>query len=230
MAITLKVESRERIGTREAKRLRRRGLVPAIVYGREADQLSITVGEQEFMDKIGYSPSTKMISLLDKSKKKTQVIVKDVQWHMLTDRPMHIDFLRVSADQRITVPVILVLEGTPEGVTMGGVLEQVLRDLELEVKVSDIPEKISVDVTELGLGDSLHVGDLSLPAEVLCHTPEDSVVATVVAPSVVVEEEKEEEEEEILEGVAEGEEPVEGEEGEEEEPSEEEAEETPEED
>ncbi|MBD3371028.1 50S ribosomal protein L25/general stress protein Ctc [Candidatus Fermentibacteria bacterium] len=230
MAITLKVENRERIGTREAKRHRRQGLVPAIVYGREAEQLSITVREQEFMDKIGYSPSTKMISLLDKSKKKTQVIVKDVQWHMLTDRPMHIDFLRVSADQRITVPVILVLEGTPEGVTMGGVLEQVLRDLELEVKVSDIPEKISVDVTELGLGDSLHVGDLSLPEEVLCHTPEDSVVATVVAPSVVVEEEKEEEEEEILEGVVEGEEPAEVEEGEEEEPSEKEAEETPEED
>jgi large subunit ribosomal protein L25 len=230
MSITLKVSSRDSTGTREARRLRRQALVPAVVYGGENEQVSITVREQEFMEKIGYSLSSGMISLLDQSKRKTQVIVKDVQWHMITDRPMHIDFLRVSADQRITVPVRLVLQGTPEGVTMGGVLEQVLRDLELEVKVSEIPDSVPVDVSELGLGDSLHVGDLTLPGGMLCHTPEDSVVATVVAPSVVLEEEVEEEEEELLEGVAEGEEPVEGEEGEQEGPPEEEGEEASEED
>ena len=212
----LTVSRRSKFGSRASRRLRRQGSVPAVIYGRGGDEMNLTLDRKEFMDEIGYTRAISMIQL-DLEGKVSTAIVKDIQWDVLTDQPVHIDFLRVSPDQIVTVPVPVHLMGKPEGVNMGGVLEQVLNEIEVSVRASAIPSKVEVDVTGLLLADSLHVADLELDEGVTPQTPPTSVVATVVAPTEVVEEEEEEEEEELLEGeeLPEGEEPVEGEEGEE---------------
>ncbi len=212
----LNVSRRSRFGSRASRRLRRQGSVPAVAYGRGGDEMNLTVDRKEFMDEIGYTRAISMIQL-DLDGEVSTAIVKDIQWDVLTDKPVHIDFLRVSPDQTVTVPVPIHLMGKPEGVNMGGVLEQVLNEIEVSVRASAIPAKVEVDVTGLLLADSLHVADLELDEGVTPETPLTSVVATVVAPTEVVEEEEEEEEEELLEGeeLPEGEEPPEGEEGEE---------------
>jgi len=211
----LNVSRRTQFGSRVSRRLRRQGSVPAVIYGRGGDEVNLTVDRKEFMDEIGYTRAISMIQL-DLDGDVSTAIVKDIQWDVLTDQPVHIDFLRVSPDQMVTVPVPVHLMGKPEGVNMGGVLEQVLNEIEVSVRASAIPAKVEVDVTGMLLADSLHVADLELDEGVTPQTPLTSVVATVVAPTEVVEEE-EEEEEELLEGeeLPEGEEPVEGEEGEE---------------
>jgi large subunit ribosomal protein L25 len=185
------------------------------MYGRGGDEMNLTVDRKEFMDEIGYTRAISMIQL-DLDGEVSTAIVKDIQWDVLTDQPVHIDFLRVSPDQIVTVPVPVHLMGKPEGVNMGGVLEQVLNEIEVSVRASAIPSKVEVDVTGLLLADSLHVADLELEEGVTSETPLTSVVATVVAPTEVAEEEEEEEEEELLEGeeLPEGEEVPEGEEGE----------------
>ena len=210
----LNVSRREDFGSRSSRRLRRQGSVPAVIYGRGGEQHTLTVNRKEFMDKIGYTRATSMLQL-DIEGDISTAIVKDVQWDVITDQPVHIDFLHVSPDQIVTVPVPVRLIGKPEGVNLGGVLEQVLNEIEVSVKASDIPAKIEVDVTSMMLADSLHVSDLELADGVSSETPLTNVIATVVAPTAVVEEE-EEEEEELAEGeeLPEGE-AAEGEEGEE---------------
>jgi len=210
----LSVGRRTDFGSRASRRLRRQGSVPAVIYGRGGEEENLTVDRKEFMDEIGYTRAISMIEL-DLDGAVSTAIVKDIQWDMLTDQPVHIDFLRVSPDQTVTVPVPIHLMGKPEGVNMGGVLEQVLNELEVSVRASAIPAKVEVDVTAMLLSDSLHVADLELGEEVVSETPPTAVVATVVAPTAVVEEEEEEEEEELAEGeeLPEGEAP-EGEEGE----------------
>jgi large subunit ribosomal protein L25 len=210
----LHVSRRSDFGSRASRRLRRQGSVPAVIYGRGGSEENLTVNRKEFMDEIGYTRAISMIELEVEGEVST-AIVKDIQWDMLTDQPVHIDFLRVSPDQTVTVPVPIHLMGKPEGVNMGGVLEQTLNELEVSVRASAIPSKIEVDVTSMLLADSLHVADLELGEDVVSETPPTAVVATVVAPTAVVEEEEEEEEEELAEGeeLPEGE-AAEGEEGE----------------
>jgi large subunit ribosomal protein L25 len=213
MPETLNVSRRTEFGSRASRRLRRQGSVPAVIYGRGGDELNLTVDRKDFMDQIGYTRAISMLQLSIDGEEAT-AIVKDVQWDVITDQPVHIDFLRVSPDQTVTVPVPVRLMGKPEGVNLGGVLEQVLNEIEVSVRASAIPAKIEIDVTGLMLADSLHVADLDLAEGVTSETPLTSVVATVVAPTAVVEEEEEEEEEELAEGeeLPEGEAP-EGEEG-----------------
>lgn len=211
----LKIAERTDFGSRVARRLRRAGKVPAVVYGRGGDELTVEVFEKEFMDMVGFSTSTGMIDLKMGRKSPVTAIVKDVQWNILTDRPVHIDFLRVSADQIVSIPVHLHLENIPAGVKMGGVLEHALHEIVIKVRARDIPHEISVDVQDLDVGDSIHLSDITLPQGMTLDMEGDLVVASVVAPSVAKVEVAEEAEEELLEGeegLLEGEETPEGEE------------------
>ena len=212
---TLKISQRTQFGSRKAKRLRRNGQIPSVVYGRGGNELNVTVDEKEFMDTIGYSTSSGIIELKMGRKSPVTAIVKDVQWDILTDEPLHVDFLRVSADQIVSIPVHVHLENIPVGVKMGGVLEQALHEIIIKVRAKDIPSVITVDVQELDVGGSLHLSEVTLPEGMVLDMDSDLVVASVVAPSVAkVEVEEEEEEEALLEGeeLPEGEEAPEGEE------------------
>ena len=212
---TLKISQRTQFGSRKARQLRRNGRIPSVVYGRGGDELNVTVDEKEFMDTIGYSSSSGIVELKIGRKSPVTAIVKDVQWDILTDEPLHVDFLRVSADQIVSIPVHVHLEGTPVGVNMGGVLEQALHEIMIKVRAKDIPSVVTVDVQDLDVGGSIHLSEITLPEGLVLDMDSDLVVASVVAPSVAkVEVEEEEEEEALLEGeeLPEGEEALEGEE------------------
>jgi len=206
---SLKITERTEFGSRVARRLRRAGSVPAVVYGRGGSELNIAINEKDFMDEIGYSSSTGIISLKMGRKSPVTAIVKDVQWDILSDRPVHIDFLRVSADQIVSIPVHVHLENIPVGVKMGGVLEHALHEIIIKVRAKDIPSSISLDVENLDIGNSIHLSEITLPEGMTLDMEGDLVVASVVAPSVAKVEVEEEAEEELLEGeegAAEGEE------------------------
>ncbi len=194
---TLGIAERSEFGSRIARRLRRAGIIPAVVYGRGGSELTITVNEKEFMDSVGYSTSTGIINLKMGKKSPVTAIVKDVQWDIITDKPVHIDFLRVSADQIVSVPVHIRLENIPVGVTMGGVLEHALHEIIIKVRAKDIPGSVTVDVGHLEIGDSIHLSDIVLADTLTLDMDSDLVVASVVAPSVA---KVEVEEEELLEG------------------------------
>ena len=211
MPLELGVRKRSSFGSRVSRRLRKSGQVPGVVYGKEVEDVTVAVDEKLFMTIVGYSTAAGLIELVyEEDDRRTLVIVKDVQWDPISDRPVHVDFLRVSADQLVSIPVHVHLENTPRGVLMGGVLEHILHEIMIKVRASDIPHSINVDVEELEIGDTLHISEIELPDGVTVDMSSELVVATVVTPTVIVVEEVEEElEEEGVEG-AEEEEGVEG--------------------
>lgn len=184
MPLELNIEPRTRTGSREARRLRREGLVPGILYGR-GGEVAVSVNAHHFMTVVGYNTSLGIIRLNIQGAKPENCIVKEVQWNPINDRPMHIDFLRVLPTQMITVPVPLHLVGTPKGILQGGILDHMLHEVDITVKASDIPHSISVDVSRLELGDTLHVSDIVLPSGMTIEMPGEHVVASVITPRVM---------------------------------------------
>ena len=197
---SLKIAERTEFGSRVARRLRHTGSVPAVVYGRGGGELKVSVIEKDFMDTVGYSTSTGIINLKMGRKSPVTVIVKDIQWDVISDRPVHIDFLRVSADQIVSIPVHVHIENIPFGVTMGGVLEHTLHEIIIKVRAKDIPSAINLDVEKMDIGDAMHLSEITLPQGMTLDMDPTLVIASVVAPSVAKVEVEEVEEEELLEG------------------------------
>ena len=186
-----------------SRRLRREGKIPAIIYGRSANA-PIFVDAHEFRTKFKTVSENTIINL-SVGDKAYDVLVKDFQEDILTDTIVHIDFYEIEAGKVLRTNIPVRLEGTPAGVREGGILEHLLYNIEVECLPKDIPEKIEIDVSELGIGDSIHIEALTVPDGVRVLTASDQVVVAVTALKIV---EEEVEEEEILEG-------EEGEEGEE---------------
>ena len=197
---SLKIAERTEFGSRVARRLRRAGSVPAVVYGRGGGELKVAVIEKDFMDTVGFSTSTGIVNLKMGRKSPITAIVKDVQWDVISDRPVHIDFLRVSADQIVSIPVHVHIENVPLGVTMGGVLEHTLHEIIIKVRARDIPSAINLDVEKMDIGDTMHLSEITLPEGMTLDMDPTLVIASVVAPSVAKVEVEEVEEEELLEG------------------------------
>ena len=212
---TLDVEDRTERGTRAAKRLRREGYVPGVVYGgKDGESTSFKVNWRDLRQVLAGS------ALIDlKVGGKTRpVIVKDQQQHPVRDELLHIDLLEVRLDEKIQTQVSVHLEGAEEapGIKEGGVLEHVTHQLNIEALPTDIPEAIVVDVSGLEIAATMHLSEISPPQGVtFLDDPEDTILATVVVPTEVEEPEIEEETELVGEEgeVAEGEEAAEGEEG-----------------
>lgn len=184
MPLELNIEPRTRTGSREARRLRREGLVPGVLYGR-GGEVAVSVNAHHFMTVVGYNTSLGIIRLNIQGAKPENCIVKEVQWNPINDKPMHIDFLRVLPTQMITVPVPLHLEGTPRGLLQGGILDHMLHEVEVTVKASDIPHSIAVDVSRLELGGTLHVSDIVLPKGMTIELSGEQVVASVILPRIM---------------------------------------------
>ncbi len=213
---TLDVEDRTDRGTRAAKRLRREGYVPGVVYGgKDGDCTSFKVNARALRHVLAGS------ALIDlKVAGKTRpVIVKDQQQHPVRDELLHIDLLEVRLDETIQTQVSVHLEGAEEapGIKEGGVLEHVTHELNIEALPTDIPDAIHVDVSGLEIAATMHLSEISPPAGVtFLDDPEETILATVVVPTEVEEPEIEEETELVGEEgeLEEGVEPAEGEEGE----------------
>lgn len=180
--IELSVRVRAAAGSAEARRMRKSGDLPAVLYGGGKESL-VTLSTFEFMKKIGYS-SSGMVTLVGEGGERSTAIIKEVQWNRLTDRPLHIDFYRVSMDQIVEVRVPLRFEGTPKGLLFGGVFDQLMHEVQVKVKASAIPSRIDVDVSGLDIGDTLHVSDLLLPEGVKADTSAELPIAHVVPPTV----------------------------------------------
>jgi large subunit ribosomal protein L25 len=205
--MTLAAELRERSGKGTARQARRDGRIPAIIYGNKEEPVPITVERKILEQELGKSGF--FIRLLDVDIGGTmhRVLPRDTQYHPVTDIPMHVDFLRYSAERKITVEVpvhFLNEEGSP-GLKSGGVINIVRHAIEVLCTADQIPDGFDVDLSGLEIGDSVHASTLALPAGVeLTITDRDFTIATIAAPTVMPTEAEEAEALEGEEGAAEG--------------------------
>jgi large subunit ribosomal protein L25 len=197
---SLSAEARTETGKGVARKLRAAGRVPAVVYGhaRQAQALSLQTRE---LEKLLSSISTgSTVVELTLGGATTKTLIREVQRHPFKKQILHVDFQELVAGEKVTVEIPLVFVGIPEGVRLSGaLLEQILHSIEVLVDPSNIPNHIDVDVTNLAMGHSLHVSELSLPAGLEVLTEEDATVCAVVAPRAVVEETPAEGEEAVAE-------------------------------
>lgn len=168
---------------KKVRRLRREGKVPAVIYGKSIGSKPLTL-DAKMISKA--CAEEEIYGLWDLEvnengqRKNYLAVVQDIQRHLLTNEIIHIDFHEVKRDQKAVFRVPVELLGQPQGVKEGGILEQHIRMLEIECFPDSLPEKIAFDVSELGLGEMLRVGELKMPEGVECKTPEDEAVAIVV--------------------------------------------------
>jgi len=190
--VELEAWPREERGSRPSRRLRRQGLVPAVLYGRGEPNVLLKLREQDVFELL--TTHTSVVELQwDSTTQPAQV--KELQIDRLEDRVLHADFVRISLSENIEVTVPLEVVGEAPGVEEGGVLEMQMRELEVECLPASIPENIEVDVSELEMGDSLLVRDLDLPEDVTPLDDPTRVAVGVVSPTEIEEEEEEEPEE-----------------------------------
>ncbi|MDP3673595.1 MAG: 50S ribosomal protein L25/general stress protein Ctc [Novosphingobium sp.] len=185
-ALTLAAEARERAGKGASRALRREGRVPAVVYGGKEEPLGIHVEERLLRRMLGTGHFTNSIVMIEVGGKKVRTLPKDVQFHPVSDLPLHVDFLRLAKDAtvEVSVPVLFVNEEDSPGLKRGGVLNVVRHDLELVCDADKIPDDIRIDVTGLDIGDSIHISSVTLPSgSVSAITDRDFTIATIVAPS-----------------------------------------------
>jgi len=197
-ALTLPAELRERAGKGASRALRREGRVPAVIYGGKEDPVAIHVEAKELVRQLGSGHFMNSIVMVEVGGKKVRTLPKDVALHPVSDRPLHADFLRLSKDAKITVevPVVFVNEDASPGLKKGGVLNVVRHELELVCESDKIPDEISLDVTGLDVGDSIHISHVTLPAgSESAITDRDFTIATIVAPSALKQSERAEAEE-----------------------------------
>jgi large subunit ribosomal protein L25 len=157
-SIELKGIVRESVGKKDSKALRANEAVPCILYGGK-DSLSFSIVEKDLKEII-YTPKVYLIAL-DINGQKRLAKIQDVQYHPVSDKPLHIDFYEVTEDKKIEIEVPVRVEGNSTGVKEGGKLVQDSRKLKVRGFVKDIPDEIVLDITSLGLGKSLRVGDLT---------------------------------------------------------------------
>jgi large subunit ribosomal protein L25 len=175
-AIQLQAEPRPGLGSRANKRLRDSGFIPGVVYGHKEAVVPVTLPKKELSTHLAKGAHVFDLTLEGKSEK---VLVKDVQFDHLGIEVLHVDFARVSLDERVEVTVPLELKGTPKGEADGGVLQQIVAELEIECVVTDIPDVIQHNVSDMGIDDVVHIKDLKLPPGAKALQDEDLIVAMV---------------------------------------------------
>lgn len=192
----LEAEVRQDIGKGASRRLRHSNKVPAIIYGAGEDPVSLTLDHDKVTVALSHEAFYSHILALHVGKKKENVILKDVQRHPARPRIQHIDFLRVRADQKLhmNVPLHFIGEEKAPGLKEGGIISHLVSDVEISCLPADLPEHIKLDVSQLGLNQTLHLSDIKLPKGVelvaFAHGVEDHdlPVITIHIPRIVEEE------------------------------------------
>ena len=208
--LTLPAEARDRAGKGASRALRREGRVPAVVYGEKKEPLSIHVEEKLLSKMLSTGHFMNTVVMIDLSGKAHRTLPKAIDFHPVSSRPIHVDFLRIGEHTKVHVGVPMRFDNEEEspGLKKGGVLNVVVHELEIVCDAASIPNEIHIPLDGLEIGDSIHISQVKLPNGVEpANKDEDFTVATIVAPSAMKAEEEE--------AAPEGEVPVVGEEGEE---------------
>ena len=192
--LTLPAEARDRAGKGASRALRREGRVPAVVYGEKKDALSIHVEEKLLTKMLHTGHFMNSVVMIDVGGKATRTLPKAVDFHPVSSRPIHVDFLRISEHTKVhvNVPVRFDNEEASPGLKRGGVLNVVQHEIELVCDAAHIPNELHLPLDGLEIGDSIHISQVKLPQGVEpANKDEDFTVATIVAPSAMKAEEEE---------------------------------------
>lgn len=182
--LTLAAETRDRAGKGASRALRRDGRVPAVIYGNNKDPESIHVEEKALVRALGTGHFMNTVVMINGQR----TLPKDVAFHPVTERPIHVDFLRISAHATVTVavPVVFKDEEDAPGLTKGGVLNIVRHELELVCDASNIPTEIEISLKGRDIGDTVHISDVTLPKGTESAIDDrDFTIATLIAPSAM---------------------------------------------
>jgi large subunit ribosomal protein L25 len=192
--LTLPAEARDRAGKGASRALRREGRVPAVVYGDKKNPLSVHVEEKLLVKMLSTGHFMNSVIMIELEGKPNRTLPKDVQFHPVTSRPVHVDFLRIGEHSKVTVaiPVRFDNEEASPGLKRGGVLNIVQHELELVCDAAHIPEEIHIPLDGLEIGDSIHISEVKLPEGTkVAIEDRDFTVATIVAPSAMKQTEEE---------------------------------------
>jgi large subunit ribosomal protein L25 len=185
--VKLTAERRETTGRSAMRKLKGRGIIPAIVYGGKEKPQPLQVSRRDVNVMLSHASGENILVELEVAGEKNSrmAMIQEIQHSPVGGDVLHVDFHAVSMDERIEANIPLEAAGTANGVkNFGGLLEQSLRALEVECLPQDLPDKITVDVSELNIGDSIHVRDIHLPSGVTAKTPLDLTAFSVLAPAV----------------------------------------------
>jgi len=186
---TLTATVREDSGKGVARSLRSSGRIPAIIYGHGREPQPLSIDTRELEKLLSHISAENTVIDLTVGANSARTIIREIQRHPFKRQILHVDFQELVAGEKIIVRIPVILMGVPDGVRMdGGILDQTMRELEVEVDPSNIPNHIEVDVTQMTIGSSLHVSDLTLPEGIEIVGDDDASVAVVSAPRAVVEE------------------------------------------
>ena len=186
--LTLSAETRDRAGKGASRAMRREGRVPAVVYGNKQEALAIHLEEKALIKAMANGHFMNSVVMIDGVGELVRTLPKDVQFHPVTDRPLHVDFLRISEHTKVhvNVPVHFADEEQSPGIKRGGVLNIVRHELELVCDAAEIPEQIEISLAGLDVGASIHISAVNLPqGSEAAISDRDFTIATIVAPSAL---------------------------------------------
>ena len=184
--VEIQIEPRETGTKGKAKRLRREGKLPGVFYGPKAQTVPLEVDRKDFLSRVADLEGSHLIRIKSGSPLLADkvALVKEMQFHPVTGEVLHADFYEVDLTAKIRVKVPLHFVGKAAGVVRGGILQPIVREVEVECLPMDIPEFFNVEVSELDIGDSLHVTGLTMPEGVVAASESDLTLVTVVPPSI----------------------------------------------
>jgi large subunit ribosomal protein L25 len=187
--VSFNATAREAGGKGAARQLRIRGQVPAVMYGHGREPLSLSLNARDLDKMLGHIQAESTVIDITVDGQTAKTLIREIQRHPIKRQILHVDFQALVAGEKVVVSIPIVLVGTAEGVKLeGGVLDQTLRELEIEVDPSNIPDHVELDVTNMVIGDSLHVSDIKVPEGVEIQDDPETSVAVLAAPRAVIEE------------------------------------------
>jgi len=187
--VSLSANSREGKGKGAARTLRSQGQIPAVIYGHGREPLALALNARDLDKMLSHIQAESTVIEVTVGGQTAKTLIREIQRHPIKRQILHVDFQALVAGEKVTVSIPIVLQGIPEGVRLeGGVLDQTLREIEIEVDPSNIPDHVEYDVTNMVIGDSVHISDLKVPEGVEVLDDPETSVAVLAAPRAVIEE------------------------------------------
>jgi large subunit ribosomal protein L25 len=187
---TVKAQTRNTAGKGSSRSLRREGKIPAILYGSEIENVALSVSNydiEHLFKKVSYSQALLNLVVENGQSFEKMVMIKEIQNDPVSNQYLHIDFYEVKMDQKITATIPLVTKGTAKGIINGGIVQNIRRELEVVCFPADIPQNIEIDISDLDIGDAIHVEDIKLEGDIEIPYDVNFAIVTVVSSKMIEE-------------------------------------------